>query len=353
MTLQIKSQINNDFINKIIDKIAEYFSKFYESKIFWLQDLLDIFIGTDKKFFYEIAINLMQLFMIKGQLYLSETKIDNFNKYYAKLYFNGALEMVRKYNLDKDINRIERKKKEQYEQMKNKCLAGIHNINAIFLIESEKSLSSNKLVDDNLKNKKETLYSLLDIFLENISKLEDLDDNNESYRIIALSYANIVKIEYKLLGNKKKLKIIRDYGDKCKEISEKIELLKHKSWFKEFLDIQRELEEEIRFKEEEKDNEKIKIKERIQDELNKIEKKAKEKSNVEFVKYIIDNYPPNGYKKEDDYVNRFNKNPEKVIEDLAKVYHTSNYHGKDVIYETYLIIEKIETELNKIKINNK
>ena len=353
MTLQIKSQINNDFINKIIDKIAEYFSKFYESKIFWLQDLLDIFIGTDKKFFYEIAINLMQLFMIKGQLYLSETKIDNFNKYYAKLYFKGALEIVRKYNLDKDINRIERKKKEQYEQMKNKCLAGIHNINAIFLIESEKSLSSNKLVDDNLKNEKETLYSLLDIFLENISKLEDLDDNNESYRIIALSYANIVKIEYKLLGNKKKLRIIRDYGDKCKEISEKIELFKHKSWFKEFLDIQRELEEEIRFKEEEKDNEKIKIKERIQDELNKIEKKSKEKSNVEFVKYIIDNYPPNGYKKEDDYVNRFNKNPEKVIEDLAKVYHTSNYHGKDVIYERYLIIEKIEIELNKIKINNK
>ena len=132
MTLQIKSQVNNDFIKKIIDKIAEYFSKFYESKIFWLQDLLDIFIGTDKKFFYEIAINLMQLFMIKGQLYLSESKIDNFNKYYAKLYFNGALEIVRKYNLDNDINRIERKKKEQYELMKNKCLTGIHNINAEF-----------------------------------------------------------------------------------------------------------------------------------------------------------------------------------------------------------------------------
>ena len=351
MALQLKSQVNNDFQKEIINKVAEYFSKFFESKIFWLQDLLDVFIGTEKKFFYEIAINLMQLFMIKGQLYSSETKRDNFNKYYAKQYFKGALEIIRKYNLDKDINRIERKKKEQYEQMKNKCIAGIHNLDAEFLIESENSLSSNKLVDDKIKNQKEKLYSLLDIFLEHISKLEGLDDN-ESYRIIALCYANIVKIEYKLLGNKNKLKIIRDYGVKCKEISERIESIKHKSWFKEFFDIQRELEEEIRFKEEEKDNEKIKIKEKMQEELNKISRIAKEKRKVEFIKYIIDNYPPNGYKKEDDYVKRFNKNQEKTLEDLTTVYHTSNYHGKDIPYERYLIIEQIETELNKMKENN-
>ena len=351
MALQLKSQVNNDFQKEIINKVAEYFSKFFESKIFWLQDLLDVFIGTEKKFFYEIAINLMQLFMIKGQLYSSETKRDNFNKYYAKQYFKGALEIIRKYDLDKDINRIERKKKEQYEQMKNKCIAGIHNLDAEFLIESENSLSSNKLVDDKIKNQKEKLYSLLDIFLEHISKIEGLDDN-ESYRIIALCYANIVKIEYKLLGNKNKLKIIRDYGVKCKEISERIESIKHKSWFKEFFDIQRELEEEIRFKEEEKDNEKIKIKEKMQEELNKISRIAKEKRKVEFIKYIIDNYPPNGYKKEDDYVKRFNKNPEKTLEDLTTVYHTSNYHGKDIPYERYLIIEQIETELNKMKENN-
>ena len=350
MALQLKSQVNNDFQKEIINKVADYFSKFFESKIFWLQDLLDVFIGTEKKFFYEIAINLMQLFMIKGQLYSSETKRDNFNKYYAKQYFKGALEIIRKYDLDKDINRIERKKKEQYEQMKNKCIAGIHNLDAEFLIESENSLSSNKLVDDKIKNQKEKLYSLLDIFLEHISKLEGLDDN-ESYRIIALCYANIVKIEYKLLGNKNKLKIIRDYGVKCKEISERIESIKHKSWFKEFFDIQRELEEEIRFKEEEKDNEKIKIKEKMQEELNKISRIAKEKRKVEFIKYIIDNYPPNGYKKEDDYVKRFNKNQEKTLEDLTTVYHTSNYHGKDIPYERYLIIEQIETELNKMKTN--
>ena len=350
MALQLKSQVNNDFQKEIINKVADYFSKFFESKIFWIQDLLDVFIGTEKKFFYEIAINLMQLFMIKGQLYSSETKRDNFNKYYAKQYFKGALEIIRKYDLDKDINRIERKKKEQYEQMKNKCIAGIHNLDAEFLIESENSLSSNKLVDDKIKSQKEKLYSLLDIFLEHISKLEGLDDN-ESYRIIALCYANIVKIEYKLLGNKNKLKIIRDYGVKCKEISERIESIKHKSWFKEFFDIQRELEEEIRFREEEKDNEKIKIKEKMQEELNKISRIAKEKRKVEFIKYIIDNYPPNGYKKEDDYVKRFNKNPEKTLEDLTTVYHTSNYHGKDIPYERYLIIEQIETELNKMKTN--
>ena len=104
-------------------------------------------------------------------------------------------------------------------------------------------------------------------------------------------------------------------------------------------------------KESEKTQEKIKIKERMQDELNKISNLAKEKSRIDFINYIINNYPPIGYKKEDDYIKRYNENPEKTLEDLTTAYHTSNYHGKDTTYEKYLIVEQIETELNKMKIN--
>jgi len=87
----------------------------------------------------------------------------------------------------------------------------------------------------------------------------------------------------------------------------------------------------------------------MKDTLNNISQKAIEMKNFEFIKYIIDNYPPIGYKKEIDYVNNFKEDPEKTLNDLTTLYHTSNYHGKDVTYETFLIIEQIETELNKIK----
>ena len=349
MALSIKSQVTVDFVQKTVNKINEYFTNLYEYKIFWLEDLLNILVGLRPNIFYEVAIHLMHLFMFKGQIYITEAKSENFNKYYSKIYYKGALEIVRKYNLDKDIKRIDRKKQEEYFALKNKCLAGIQNLNAEFKIETQNSLSSNKLVNDELKNQKEKLYLILDSFHENINKLEGLKDDDSS-RIVSFSYANIVKIEYKLLRNKTNLHIIRDYGNKCQELADAV--IKNKSWYKEFLKIQNELEEEIKIKDTEKTQEKIKIKESMQPELNKISRMAKEKSRIDFIKYIINNYPPIGYKKEDDYIKKYNENPEKTLEDLTTAYHTSNYHGKDTTYEKYLIVEQIETELNKMKMNN-
>ena len=351
MALQIRSQVNSEFEKKIINNISNYFTKFYVQKIFWLEDLLKILEGIPIKLFYEVAINLMQLFMIKGQLCETEAKNGNFNKFYSKQYYKGALDIIRKYNLDKDIKRIDRNKQKSYEQLKNKCLAGINNLNAEFSIKNKNALSSNKLVDNALKNEKERLYLMLDNFHENISKLEGLDDD-ESRRLLAFSYANIVKIEYKLLENKIHLNIICDYGNKCKQIASNKSTISNKSWFKEFLAIQKEIEEEINIKESKKNEERIIIKQNMQGVLDKISNEAKEKSRLDFIKFIIDNYPPIGYKKEDDYIKRFNENPDKTLEDLSNAYHPSQYHGKDVTYEKFLIIEQIATELNKMKNNH-
>ena len=351
MALQIRSQVNSEFEQKIINNISSYFTKFYVQKIFWLEDLLKILEGIPIKLFYEVAINLMQLFMIKGQLCETEAKNGNFNKFYSKQYYKGALDIIRKYNLDKDIKRIDRNKQESYQKLKSKCLAGINNLNAEFSIKTKNALSSNKLVDNTLKNDKERLYLMLDNFHENISKLEGLDDD-ESRRLLAFSYANIVKIEYKLLENKIHLNIIYDYGNKCKQLASNKSTISNKSWFKEFLVIQKEIEDEINIKESKKNEERIIIKQNMQGVLDKISNEAKEKSRLDFIKFIIDNYPPIGYKKEDDYIKRFNENPDKTLEDLSNAYHPSQYHGKDVTYEKFLIIEQIATELNKMKNNH-
>ena len=87
----------------------------------------------------------------------------------------------------------------------------------------------------------------------------------------------------------------------------------------------------------------------MKDTLNGISKKAREMKRCDFIKYIIDNHPPLGYKKEDDQVKKLTAHPDNTLEELTTLYHTSNYHGKDVTYEKFLIIEQIETELNKMK----
>ena len=354
MALQIKSQVNKDFQEEVIKKVGNYFSNFFESKMFRLVDLLEKLNGIPTKIFFDTAVSLMQLFFVKGQMYKSDSKEENFNKYYAKIYFKASLDISEKYKLDKSKEIVDRKKKNQYEGIKNRCLSSINNLDAEYLIEVNKALSSNKLVSNELKNKKEKLHLLLDSLHQNISRLEGFDDK-DSDKNISLCYANIVKIEFKLLENINNLNIIKDYANKCFEISNKEgnENFKKKSWFKEFEQIKKELDEKIKRKEEESDEEKIRIREKMTDTLKDISEKAKKMKECEFIKFIIDNYLPKGYKKEDDYVNKYKKNPEETLEKLTTAYHTSNYHGKDITFEKYLIIEQIQTELNKIQTKNK
>ena len=114
-------------------------------KIFWLSSLLDILKDAPIEFFFEVAVNLMQLFLIKGQMYQIDAQKDNFNKLYSKQYYKAALDIYEKYKLDKEKSRIDRNKQKGYEDIKNKCIAAINNLNYGYLLEVQNSLSLNKL----------------------------------------------------------------------------------------------------------------------------------------------------------------------------------------------------------------
>ena len=347
MALKIRSQVTKEFQKKLNDKIIDYFSKFFEYKIFWLLDLLDILKETPIKFFFELAVVLMRLFLIKGQLYQTDSNSENFNKFYAKQYFKAALDICEKYKLDKLKDNIEREQQKSYEDIKNQCLAKINILDSEYLIEIQNIFQSKKLVSKDLINNKEKLYLLSDAFHQNIIKLDGFDDN-DSLKISAFCYANIIKIEFKLFENFKNLGLLKHYCEKCTEKYNNFN--KTVSWFKEFLDIKKEIEEKIIQQENENNEEKKRIKENMKNILQKISKNAKKMEETDFIKFIIENYPPIGFKKENDYVKKYKEDPKKTLEELTTVYHTSNYHGKDVTYEYYLIIEQIETELNKMKI---
>ena len=89
--------------------------------------MLEILKETQIKFFFELAVVLMRLFLIKGQLYLTDSNSENFNKFYAKQYFKAALDICEKYKLDKLKDNIEREQQKSYEDIKNLVNAN-HNL---------------------------------------------------------------------------------------------------------------------------------------------------------------------------------------------------------------------------------
>jgi len=204
MALEIKNKANKDFQNDLSKKITDLFTKF-SMKIFWLSNLLDILKETPIKFFFEAAFFLMHMFLIRGQLYQVEAQKDNFNKLYSKHYFKAALDICEKYKFDKEKSRLERDRQKAYEDIKNKCIAAINNLNSEYLLEVQNSLSKNKLISNDYLNNKERLYLLLDTFHQNISRLEGIKDK-DSLSSIAICYANIIKIEFKLLKITRNLK---------------------------------------------------------------------------------------------------------------------------------------------------
>ena len=229
MALKIRSQVNKEFQKKLSDKIIDYFSKFFEYKIFWLLDLLEILKETQIKFFFELAVVLMRLFLIKGQLYQTDSNSENFNKFYAKQYFKAALDICEKYKLDKLKDNIEREQQKSYEDIKNQCLAKINILDSEYLIAIQNIINSKKLISNDLINNKENLYLISDAFHQNIIKLDGFDDN-DSLKISAFCYANIIKIEFKLFENFKNLGLLKHYCEKCNEKYNNFN--KTVSWFK-------------------------------------------------------------------------------------------------------------------------
>ena len=174
-----------------------------------------------------------------------------------------------KYKLDKQKDRVEREKQKGYYDLKNKCLSGINNLNSEYFLKIQKNLSTDKLISNDLINNKETLYLILDAFDQNISRLKGFNDK-ESYKNIAFYYANIIKIDYKLLKNYKNLRKLYDYANKYIEISNNIGISRNKAWFKEFLEIKKEIDEKMEKDELENNKEKRKRKENMKDTLNNI-----------------------------------------------------------------------------------
>ena len=242
---------NKDEVSEIITKIKEYMKNLI-SFIGYVTCLIDLFSELRmKEYFYKILINYLELMKEEG---INRTKIVKFRRYYSKLYFEKAFFVYKKYIKNEELNLIDYELSKQFKNLYKDIEENLNQIDSFaFVINSlaeEKKIlfgssGDTKAIKDIEKIKRleslttEELEYLLDLF-QNISNTFQFKEKNIGQ---AFCFANIIKINYKILKNKNLFKL-GDYIDKLEIIMSENEDQNY-HWYKEIKDIIEEIKKEL------------------------------------------------------------------------------------------------------------
>jgi hypothetical protein len=287
----------------------------------------------------------MEILEKKAEKILSEN--SKFCRYNAKYIFQNSLEISKLYiksqrDLAKDLNYNNRHNK-CYE----KCITEIKKINAYSLVEIDKSKQSGKLYEKTDNVNREELLLILDNYRDALNNLEKTNE----YESEAIIIGNIVKIKYKYLDNTD-YNSLRRLAEQCIQISKLMnQNLEQFKWYLEITSILNELrkrfEDQERFEQETFENKFKNEKKQIFDEIAE----ARKKSNVEFIKFILQNHPPkkSPVKKNKTVEQLWENDKKSFLETLSARYNPDKYpKNTDDEKLKYTIYHTISSEINAI-----
>ena len=309
-------------------------------------DKQKIIIESRNDILYSLAIFVMELITKKAELILSRNL--KFSRYNAKYLFQNCIKIKELFiKSERDLSR-NFELRNRYKICVEKCNEEIKKINANFVVNINQIKESEKLIE--IKNiNREELLLLLDNYREAFQNIQGIND----YETEAKLLANIVKINYKYVVNTNYLELIR-LSEQCislaKATNKKVEQFE---WHKEISNILQELSK--KFKEiEEYNNQNFEDKCKTENKniFDKI-KKYREKTNIEFIEFIIKNHPPKKIplKNNQTVRDQWNKDPKGFLEKLSGRYNPDNYKPKQNTYEEKLkftIMHTISAEINSI-----
>ena len=240
-----------DEVGSIITKIKGYMKNLI-SFIGYVTCLIDLFSELRmKEDFYKILINYLELMVEEGN---NRSKIIKFRRYYSKLYFEKAFFVYKKYIKNEEHNLIDRRLSNKLKELFQSIEKNLNQIDSFaFIINSlaeEKEIlfgssGYTKAIKEIAKLKRlekltiEELEDLLDLF-QNMSNTFQFKEKSISQ---AFCFANIIKINYKILKNKN-LSKLEDYIEKLELImSEKED--QNYMWYIEIKDIIKEIKKEL------------------------------------------------------------------------------------------------------------
>ena len=336
----------------IISKIKEEMPKYKNENI---EILLEAFIelkSEEPKQYIEIILFCTELLYQEGDKILEERKKNA--RYYSKKFYQKA-ETIKKY-IDEDLkNKMDFKLSIKFQDIEKKYGAKVAEIDSFV-----------KIIQDQIKQKNtpylpkksgftaiqkmlqsEDMYFTVDILQE----MSDSLSKGEPSEVEAYIKANIIKINFTIFKNYD-FKLYEALNKRIEFIYDRLDIDddSEPDWHKQLMEINEEIE---------KKKDEIENKKKQEDEENKnaikninriFNEKIEENKPLDFIAYIIDNYPYINFessKKDELMQNSF----QEVFRIIFPKYHPDNYKDKDnfiICNEIYIILVKMEEKYIKM-----
>ena len=365
--IRLKKQLNENEINNILIN-SKYFLKilstFKNTNYKKYIELLYLFkIPLDKlekqesletqknlidirdNILFDLVVYVMELIKERAEEIL--TNKLKFSRYNSKYLFQNCIQISELFiKSERDLAKFFQIRN-RHNSIIEECKQEIKKIDANSLIEIDKIKNSGILIANNEKMERQELLLLLDNYRQALESIEGLND----YESEAIILANIVKINYKFLKSE-------NYGLLRTMAEQSVTLAKYTNknveQFKWYLEISNILQELRKIFEDKERYEQETFENNYKNENNEIFEEIQEyrkKSNVEFIEYILEKFPPNKnpIKKNTTVQEQWNKNPKSLVEKLSARYNPDNYSKKTEEEKLiYTIYHTISTELNSI-----
>jgi len=344
--LNMEYIIDIDKDKKIIDKINNYIDDFITKSFGYLKNLIKVIEEIPKDIFYKIVSHIIVKLYENGK-----ECIRNYIKncsYYALKYFEEANFFFENYikfikNLkicfnDEDfkiiISKIKYCKNYISELKNGKIIFIKESVKQKKLIPSPDKKNNNFGRFDCLKEKNDKWEIILTNYEKNLSELNKKMNLEE-----AICLANIIKIKFKFLKSNDFSNLLA-LVERCNSISEKLEIGPEDSWYIKFKKISNKIEKiMLKIKREE-------ILEKYQSQFDELHEQFHKKANmIEFINLILEKIPYKEYK-EDKIKNiiNYSEYSEELIKFLCEKYNPKKYKFKlddELAQLQYFLIENI------------
>ena len=334
--------VTNQMKKSICINIKKYLDIFNKKDLRYCPSLLEIFINNDNNIFGENCIYILKYYLEKGKnLYK-----DN-DKKLAKYYLEEILNINKKFLLEKKLKNY-MVLQFNLNSILNESNSLINSLKSESIEKYSPSYIKNKLIDEKeLKNKDQAL-DLLDKFKEALRYI--INSNNKKDNLLkAIYYANIIKIEYKILQS-------IDYDSLLKMIEECISLKNSSDdkstpyWFNEIIKYKIQIEEKNENSRDENEDEEIIAS--LAKTFRALDEKF-EKGEIDFFFYIIKNHKPNGleqyfsFNSKRDIEKFYNENRRKFLNKIIRLYNPQRYRGNTLeARKIHHIMQNISQKLN-------
>ena len=316
----LKTFIDLNEKGQIKESVKSFLKKMSVKAPFRIKQLLKHFKNVKN----EIFIERLDIFVFAMELLYNKAKF-NFTKtekhfiLFSKVLFEECLLISNTFLENDDQAKMDFNLLQKYKEINQDCTKKIKLLSAKSTNEIEKLKIQGKLFNNENKLEKDDLNFLLfnlELALKKINSIENLIENEEALETKSFYLANIVKIEI-LKGEKNiDLKKLEQYALESISIAEKLKNnCKNKQWFKEIVELRNTILKKIKGYKPAPPVERI-----DEDDLDELFLTLLNRGNEELLRYILKNYPYEGYIFTEESIEEYKKNKINFLDNLFKRY---------------------------------